>query len=56
LVCDTSNALEGWNGTDKDSGDPCSAGTYFYLIKITLENKRAIHLMAQSNYNDEYRN
>jgi gliding motility-associated-like protein len=41
LVCDTSNALEGWNGLDRDSGDPVSAGTYFYLIKITLENKKS---------------
>jgi gliding motility-associated-like protein len=41
LVCDTSNALDGWDGLDKDSGDPVSAGTYFYLIKITLENKKS---------------
>jgi gliding motility-associated-like protein len=40
LVCESSNALEGWNGLDKDTGEPCSVGTFFYVIKITLENTK----------------
>ncbi len=40
LVCESSNALEGWNGMDKDTGEPCSVGTFFYVIKITLENTK----------------
>lgn len=40
LVFETSDALHGWNGIEKHTGRPCSDGTYFYLIKITLENSR----------------
>jgi gliding motility-associated-like protein len=40
LVFETSDALVGWNGIASSSGQPCSDGTYFYVIKITLEGKR----------------
>lgn len=35
-VFETTNALKGWNGTNQTNGFVCDDGTYFYIIKITL--------------------
>jgi gliding motility-associated-like protein len=40
LVCETNDALKGWDGVSKASGVPCSDGTYVYLIDVTLGESR----------------
>lgn len=39
-VFESDNALEGWDGIEMHTGEPCSDGTYFYEIKIVLDNLR----------------
>ncbi len=39
-VFETNDALKGWNGVNQNNGESCSVGTYFYIIKITLENTK----------------
>jgi gliding motility-associated-like protein len=40
LVCNSSNALIGWNGINQNNNTVASDGMYFYVIEITLGNNR----------------
>lgn len=40
VVCNTSNALIGWNGINQNNNLIADDGTYFYIIEITLGNNR----------------
>jgi gliding motility-associated-like protein len=40
-VFETSNISEAWSGKTT-SGLPCSAGTYFYIIKLTATNSKGV--------------
>ena len=40
LVFESENAVKGWNGIEKNTGQACADGTYFYNIKMTLDDSR----------------
>lgn len=41
LVCNSSNALIGWNGINQNNNSIADDGTYFYIIELTLGNNRS---------------
>jgi gliding motility-associated-like protein len=40
LVCNSTNALIGWNGINQNNNSVADDGVYFYIIEITLGNNR----------------
>ncbi len=40
VMFETSDALAGWNGINRQNSLQCDNGTYFYLISFTLKNEK----------------